>query len=244
MKPPEPVKEGKDDPKKDQEDDPKKDQEDDSKKDQEEEPAKVSRTPYVRVLYPDVESVQWMLGVAMAVQVKVDPSCCWLCERLSHYQESDGESDEEDEEDSSEDSDSEEESGTSEDSGVDSEPDAAGGVKEQPPSRAQSPELAREADSTQEGGKMNPCVQALFPDVWDQMVDFSLLAERVQGQISPQCCYRCGLVHLALQLGGGESADLPKMRVLEMHGSQLHAYLQRKMTERSEPLEKIQEESE
>ncbi|KAL8219134.1 UNVERIFIED_CONTAM: hypothetical protein K2H54_007987 [Gekko kuhli] len=54
MKPPELMKEGKDDPKKDQEDDPKKDQEDDSKKDQEEEPAKVSRTPCMRVLYPDV----------------------------------------------------------------------------------------------------------------------------------------------------------------------------------------------
>ncbi|KAL8219160.1 UNVERIFIED_CONTAM: hypothetical protein K2H54_009924 [Gekko kuhli] len=144
---------------------------------------------------------------------------------LSYCQDSDSENDNE------EDSGAGTECETSGDSGVDTEPDAAGGVKEQPPYRAQTPE-PEEADPTKDEEEKCPCVQALYPDVWDGPVDFTHLASRIIEKINPDCCYRCGLIELAHKLRDGEfGADpgLPKVTLIEIEGKDLCEFLQGKL---------------
>ncbi|KAL8219101.1 UNVERIFIED_CONTAM: hypothetical protein K2H54_005980 [Gekko kuhli] len=187
--------------------------------------AKRQRAPCVQELYPDIGRVRKCSEVAKTFPGKADPYCCTYCRLLSYCQDSDSENDNE------EDSGAGTECETSGDSGVDTEPDAAGGVKEQPPYRAQTPE-PEEADPTKDEEEKCPCVQALFPDVWDGPVDFTHLASRIIEKINPDCCYCCGLIELAHKLRDGEfGADpgLPKVTLIEIEGKDLCEFLQGKL---------------
>ncbi|KAL8219419.1 UNVERIFIED_CONTAM: hypothetical protein K2H54_043240 [Gekko kuhli] len=197
---------------------------------EEEEEEEAEREVCAEYFIEQIGRVRKCSSVAKTFPGKADPYCCTYCRLLSYCQDSDSENDDE------EDSGAGTECETSGDSGVDTEPDAAGGVKEQPPSRAQTPE-PEEADPTKDEEEKCPCVQALFPDVWDGPVDFTLLASRIIEKINPDCCYRCGLIELAHKIRDGEfGADpgLPKVTLIEIEGKDLCEFLQGKLMDRTE----------
>ncbi|KAL8221085.1 UNVERIFIED_CONTAM: hypothetical protein K2H54_058704 [Gekko kuhli] len=197
---------------------------------EEEEEEDVQPRVYAEYFIEQIGRVRKCSSVAKTFPGKADPYCCTYCWLLSYCQDSDSENDDE------EDSGAGTECETSGDSGVNTEPDAVGGVKEPLPSRAQTPE-PEEADPTKDDGEKCPCVQALFPDVWDGPVDFTLLASRIFEKINPDCCYHCGLIKLAHKLREGEfGADpgLPKVTLIEIEGKDLCEFLQWKLMDRTE----------
>ncbi|XP_048350042.1 uncharacterized protein LOC125431320 [Sphaerodactylus townsendi] len=58
-----------------------------------------------------------------------------------------------------------------------------------PASTPASPEEQSEAEKI-------ICVEELFPDVWNDPIDLAALARQVEGELNPECCYRCGMVEL------------------------------------------------
>ncbi|XP_060099311.1 uncharacterized protein LOC132574985 [Heteronotia binoei] len=209
--------------------------------------------PCVRDLYPGVGKTRAYSEVADVVPVKPEPSCCWECMTIYNMQSV--------KKDRKEDSLADAEHGTacdsgpdmtdtSGDSGADTEHEAAEKAREPPVDEAQTPEQPTDADPDKEGEEeedARPCIEALFPDVWDRPVDFALLARCVSEEINPGCCYRCGLVALFQKEGygaQGASVDVPKFTVFEVKGADLCKFLQRKVMERAEKQNQLREKDE
>ncbi|XP_077200362.1 uncharacterized protein LOC143840699 [Paroedura picta] len=152
--------------------------------------------------------------------------CCSYCAEIAYCQEHSclGKSYSTEDEDSS---DSDEEASSSDevekmgDSGVDTTDDTAEGMKEPPPSRAQTPEPPRGGASIKDEEEMRACVQTLLPDVWDSTIDFNILASSVHADINPACCWRCGFITLAKEISG--------LKVLEIKAETPYIFL--KVTE-------------
>ncbi|XP_054828831.1 uncharacterized protein LOC129333716 [Eublepharis macularius] len=191
---------------------------------QEAEPTKVQGPPRIQGLYRDLGKDEW----AVATPEKVETDCSMYSASLPAVQALDAEEQGEFADPSRPDA----EHKTTGDSRIKAEPETLGGVKEPLPSRAQTPEHPDKGEE-----ERRPCVQALFPDVWDRPVDFNLLASHVCEKLSPGCCYRCGLVVLFQKDSCRDytpSIDVTGLSVMEVKGADLCKFLELKLAEHAE----------